>query len=302
MAEKLKEKLLIKWETNLDQIVGVDVKRHVNGNFTLSQPGLTKKILKSFLPDEKSAKTPMNAQKIPTSPSDDEEKVDVDRYLSAIGSLNYLSVATRPDITYTVNYLAQFSSDPRRQHWQAIEHVMRYLNTSGVKSLKIKPIKTKAHTPIHTYVDANWGGEGARSSHGFITYFLNCPISWTSKRQTCVASSTCHAEYMALGTACRDTVWLKRLIEDLTGDDSIVDMHCANTSAIHVAKDNSLNKRTRHTDREFYYINKQIYKGQISLNWIDSKSQRADVLTKPLGPTLHNEVLHQLRLTLNNED
>lgn len=299
VAKKLKDRLLLKWETNLNQIVGVNVERDEKGNFKLSQPGLTKKILKSFLNDEKTVKTPMNPQKIPCSPTENEEKVDVDQYLSAIGSLNYLSVATRPDITYTVNYLARFSSDPRQQHWQAVEHIMRYLNTTGVKSLEINPIKSKVNTPIQTYADANWGGEGARSCHGYITYFLNCPISWTSKRQTCVASSTCHAEYMALGTACRDAIWLRNLIEDLTGQGTVVGMNCDNTLAIHVAKDNSSNKRTRHTDREFYYVNEQVYKGRIFLNWIDSKSQRADILTKPLGPTLHNQALHQLRLAPN---
>lgn len=109
LVDKLKEKLLIKWDDNLDQIVGVNVERDTNGNFMLSQPGLTKKILKSFLPDERTAKTPMNSQKIPCSPTEEEEKVDVERYLSAIGSLNYLSVATRPDITYTVNYYKSYS-------------------------------------------------------------------------------------------------------------------------------------------------------------------------------------------------
>lgn len=296
IAEKMKEKLLIKWEPNLDQIVGVKVTRKEDGSFYLSQPGLTKKIIQSFLPDERNVKTPMNLQKIPSSPNDEEQKVDTEKYLSAIGSLNYFSVATRPDITYTVNYLARFSADPRQQHWNAVEHLIRYINTTGVKHLMIKPIRTAVATPIHTYVDANWGGEGARSSHGFITYFLNCPISWTSKRQTCVASSTCHAEYMAMGNASRDAIWLRNLIEDLTGEGSIVNMHCDNTSAIHVASDNSSNKRTRHTDREFYYINEQIYRGRIFIHWIDTKSQRADILTKPLGPTMHDTALRNLRL------
>lgn len=177
---------------------------------------------------------------------------------------------------------------------------MRYLNTTGIKSLKIKPIRSKVITPLHTYVDANWGGEGARSSHGFVTYFLNCPISWCSKRQTYVAISTCHAEYMALGTVCRDAIWLRNLVEDLTGNANVVNMYCDNTSAIHVAKDNSLNKRTRHTDREFYHVNEQIYKGSISMNWIDTKSQKADILTKALGPAMHNQGMNHLRLA-NNE-
>lgn len=137
----LKTKLLIKWERSLDQIVGVTVCRHKDGSFTLSQPGLTKKILQLLLPDERQVKTPMNCQKLPMSPDDNEEKVDSEQYLSAIGSLNYLSVATRPDITYSVNYLAHLSSDPWHQHWSAIEHLIRYLNTTGTRGLDVKPIK-----------------------------------------------------------------------------------------------------------------------------------------------------------------
>lgn len=60
---------------------------------------------------------------------------------------------------------------------------------------------------------------------------------------------------MALGTASCDTVWLQNLIQDLTGRTNIVNMHCDNTLAIHVASDNSSNKKTRDTKREFYYIN-----------------------------------------------
>lgn len=97
-----------------------------------------------------------------------------------------------------------------------------------------------------------------------------------------------------MGTACRDTVWIRNLVEDVTGVGSIIDMHCDNTSAIHVASDNSSNKRTRHTNREFYYINKQIYKGRVFLHWIDTKAQCADILTKPLGPTLHQVRLRNL--------
>lgn len=125
IRDKLEKKLLIKWETGLDQIVGIKVKREDDGSFSLSQPGLTKKIIKSFINDERAVKTPMNQQKIPGSPTNEDDKMDGEKYLSAIGSINYLSVATRPDMTYAVNYLARFSSNPRRQHWEAIEHLVR---------------------------------------------------------------------------------------------------------------------------------------------------------------------------------
>ena len=48
-------------------------------------------------------------------------------YLSAIGALMYLANNTRPDITFSINLLARFSSSPTRRHWNGIKHVFRYL-------------------------------------------------------------------------------------------------------------------------------------------------------------------------------
>jgi hypothetical protein len=91
---------------------------------------------------------------------------------------------------------------------------------------------------------------------------------------------------MALGTAAREAVWLRNLVGDVFGAMGPVKLFCDNTAAIHVLKDNSSNKRTRHTDREFYYVNEQLFKGTVTLHWIESKHQKADILTKALGPYL----------------
>ncbi|KAG0141110.1 hypothetical protein CROQUDRAFT_664286, partial [Cronartium quercuum f. sp. fusiforme G11] len=53
---------------------------------------------------------------------------------------------------------------------------------------------------------------------------------------------------------------------------------------------------TRHTDREFYYINEQVYRGMVTLHWIESKKQKADLLTKPSGPHLLEQAREALRL------
>src|SRR5271168_5143750 len=50
-----------------------------------------------------------------------------DSYATLIGSLMYLSLATRPDITYAVNRLAQFTNNPLPKHWTAIKRIFRYL-------------------------------------------------------------------------------------------------------------------------------------------------------------------------------
>ena len=53
--------------------------------------------------------------------------VDQQLYQSAVGSLFYLSVATRPDITYAVSNVAMFYAKPTNQHWVAVKRIFRYL-------------------------------------------------------------------------------------------------------------------------------------------------------------------------------
>ena len=48
-------------------------------------------------------------------------------YANLIGSLMYLAIATRPDIAYSVNKLAQYTLAPRSKHWTAIKRIFRYL-------------------------------------------------------------------------------------------------------------------------------------------------------------------------------
>lgn len=286
IASALTKDLKIRWSESLECIIGIDIKGLEDGSFELSQNGLMNRVLEDFLETPGNLSTPLNAANLPTSPTDDEEDIDKTSYLSVIESLNYLSIATRLDLTYATNFLARFSARPTKQHWEAIQGVLRYVKTKGCVKLKIQPIKTDIKTGLHTDVDANWGGEYSRSVHGFVTMFLGCPLAWTLKRQGCVATSTCHAEYMALGTAAREAVWIRNLVSDVLGGMGPVSVFCENTSAIHGSKDNSSNKRTRHTDREIYYVNKQLFKGTITLHWIDTKNQKADILTKALGPQL----------------
>ena len=49
-------------------------------------------------------------------------------YSQIIGSFMYLASATRPGITFAISKLSRFVSNPRDDHWQALERVMRYLN------------------------------------------------------------------------------------------------------------------------------------------------------------------------------
>ena len=48
-------------------------------------------------------------------------------YASAVGSLMYAMIATRPDIAFAVGVVARYMATPRKKHWDAVKGIMRYL-------------------------------------------------------------------------------------------------------------------------------------------------------------------------------
>jgi len=48
-------------------------------------------------------------------------------FREAVGSLMFLAVVTRPDLTYAVNSVSRYLSNPDESHWQAVKRIFKYL-------------------------------------------------------------------------------------------------------------------------------------------------------------------------------
>ena len=97
-------------------------------------------------------------------------------YLSAIGALMYLANYTRPDIAFSVNLLARYSSTPTKRHWNGIKHVLRYLRRTCDMGL----FYSKTLEPqLFGYADACYLSDPhkARSQTGYIFTYGNTAIS-----------------------------------------------------------------------------------------------------------------------------
>ena len=71
--------------------------------------------------------TPVDSSTKLVKATANDECIDQQKYQSAVGSLLYLAMATRPDITFAVSNVAKFSSHPTTQHWTAVKRILRYL-------------------------------------------------------------------------------------------------------------------------------------------------------------------------------
>ena len=117
-------------------------------------------------------------------------------YRELIGSLMYAGVSTRLDIIYSVTYLARFMTCFNETHWKAAKQVLKYLNKTKTTYLKYKRTDDFA---VSGYSDASWASdrETRRSISGYVFKLGAGAISWKSRLQNCVASSTLEAEYIA---------------------------------------------------------------------------------------------------------
>ncbi|KAG8955677.1 hypothetical protein FRC04_007668 [Tulasnella sp. 424] len=228
------------------------------------------------------------------SPTTEEDKAEMARvpYINAVGALMYLAVATRPDISYTVAKLAQFNTCPGTAHWKAVKHLFRYLKHTIDLKLTYKPIEGDNQISgevFRTYSDADHAGclDTRRSTSGYFLKMGTGAVSWSSKKQTSVAWSSTEAEYIAASIAGQETIWMRGLLRELgfkINSPSLLLVD--NQSAITVAKNPEHHGRMKHVDVRYHWIRQEIRRKNISIHYVPTGQNTADILTKPLPKPL----------------
>jgi hypothetical protein len=160
-------------------------------------------------------------------------------YVSAVGSLMYAMVCTRPYISHVVGVLSRYMSKLGKEHWTTVKMVFRYLRGTASYGLCYEGrLGLDRVVDIHGFVDADWAGDldCRRSTSGYVFNLFGGAISWMSKRQVIVALSTTESEYMAATHASKEAVWLQRLCSSIGLVQQAVTIECDSQSAIFLAK------------------------------------------------------------------
>ena len=130
-------------------------------------------------------------------------------YASAVGSLMYAIICTRPSIAHAMGVLNRFMSKPRKEHWATMKRIFRYMcGTSGYGLCYQGRSGLDRIPDIHGFVDADRAGDldQRRSKSGYVFNLFGGAVSWMSKKQYVVAISTIEAKYMAATQASKEVV------------------------------------------------------------------------------------------------
>jgi hypothetical protein len=109
-------------------------------------------------------------------------------------------------------------------------------------------------------------------------------ISWSNKKQKSFALSIAEAMYMATCEACREAVWLRKLIFDLfdqTPESTTI--YCDNRTCIRLSEHPVFHERSKHIEIKYYFIRDKVQEGEVKLEYIPTDEQTANILTKPLS-------------------
>ena len=274
----------------LSYFLGLQVKQTDDGIF-INQSKYTKYLLKRFnMLDNSSASTPM-ATTIKLDQHQGDE-VDVTSYRGMIGSLLYLT-ASRPDIMYATCLCARFQAQPREPHLIAVKRIFRFLKGNPDLGLWYP---RESDFNLIGYSDADFSGckVDRKSTSGGCQFLGDRLVSWSSKKQKSISTSTVEAEYIAAGSCCAQILWMKNQLQDYGLSYSKIPIYCDNQSAIAMTRNPVQHSLTKHINIRYHFIKEHVMEGRIELHFVPTDQQLADIFTKPLAEAVFIKPVNEL--------
>lgn len=218
-------------------------------------------------------------------------------FRSKFSSLLYIERSTRPDICYSTCVLSTKLNSPSTADLARAKRIFHYL--SCTINTKLKFVKSCSFN-FDCFTDANFGTEKKGLSRtGVCIYVLDNLIYWNSKLQTVPAKSTTESEWYDIDYGLRHSFFFKFILNDLFFDVKMIRIRSDNLPAIKLCNhlDKTVSTRTKHVERCFYYIRYYIEKGDVTLTYVNTKFQVADVFAKILSKQDHSKFVEMLGLS-----
>ena len=273
----------------LNQFLGLQIHQQESGIF-ISQSKYAKNLVKKFgLESASPVRTPMSPN-IKLTVDLLGKSIDSYLYRSMIGSLLSLT-ASRLDISYSVGVCDRYQANPKESYMIALKRIIKYVKATinfGVQYNK------DTNDVLARYFDTDLVGnaDDKKSTSGGCFYVGNNFVSWMIKKKNSISLSTVEVEYIAAGSCCTQLLWIQKLLLNYSIRQEHFIIYCDNTSSINISKNPVQHSRTKHIEIWHHFIWELGENGTLTLEFIHTDDQKADLFTKPLD-SKHFEFLSQ---------
>lgn len=294
MYEGLRKTFRIRDEGPLEDFLGCLIQRSETGSLHISQPekcrkaaaaaGVSDEVRKEVKVPSKGALTKPDT---PVGDMDEEERRVVDSmdYRAFVGIALHIYVFTRPDIGYAINQLASHCNDPRGVHVEAAKQLGRYLQDTAELGVLYDGGDEEE---VKVYCDADFADcvDTRRSISGLVIMVYGGATSWTCRKQASVALSTMEAEAVSMRVGFCEVIGVKWDMEvfDPQLGDKTWPLFEDNQSLIAVVEkvDGGKYEARKHIAVRVMWLREVVATGMISVKYIGTEDQVADVMTKAL--------------------
>ncbi|KAJ0541144.1 putative RNA-directed DNA polymerase [Helianthus annuus] len=262
----------------LSYFLGLQVEQKADGMF-IHQTKYVYDILSRFkMNDCTTSNTPICENHNLGPDHESTEDVDPTQYRAMIGSLMYLT-ASRPDIMFAVCLCARYQANPKESHMKAVKRIIRYLKGKPKLGLWYP---ADSDLTFVAYTDSDFGGckSNRKSTTGGCQFLGGRIVSWQCKKQSCVSTSTCEAEYIAAGSCCSQVLWIQQQMRDYGLDFTRTPIMIDNNATISITNNPVNHSRTKHIDIRHHFIRDCAEKRLIELHRVDTEDNLADLYTK----------------------
>ncbi|KAJ9557361.1 hypothetical protein OSB04_011975 [Centaurea solstitialis] len=241
MTEEFKMSMM----SEINFFLGLQVRQFSDGIF-INQSKYISDLLKKYdMSGCNSIGTPM-ATGNSLGPDHEGKDVELRNYRSMVGSLMYLT-ASRPDIMFATCVCARYQAKPKESQLGAVKRIFRYLK--GTPYYGIWYPKGLGFE-LQAYTDADYGGcnMDRKSTSGHLQFLGNKLVSWASKKQQCVSTSTAESEYVAAASCCSQVLWMQSQLRDYGLEYKKIPIYCDSKSAIAISANPVQHSKTKHID------------------------------------------------------
>ena len=234
-------------------------------------------------------------------------------YRQAIGELIYAMVTCRPDISLPLIKLSQYSTNPAREHYEAVKELFYYLrctrnegiyfwrhtknldlpaptNSFDTENASVEATIQDNIKQLKAATDSDWGGDVShrKSVTGFVLKLAGAAIYYKSKYQQTIALSSTEAEFVAATEAGKAILYVRSILEEigLQQQDATV-LYIDNNGALNMANQSQPTRNTRHMELKNFAIQQWVERDLIYLKRISTENNYADAMTKVLGRQKH---------------
>jgi hypothetical protein len=258
----------------------------------ISQGGFVRKLLEKFGVQEgvKVKGTPLQGGVRMARAPTGSEPVNQNEYLQLVGSLQWLSISSRPDVTFAAGMLGRYSQCPTDDHWKQAMWCLHYL--AGTADLGITYHGSDEvlmdgydhRNKLIAGVDSDLGGckDTQKSTSGVVVMLNGGAVWWKSRRQTTLSTATLEAECKAAVIAGMQLHWMRDLLGEFGHRQGCIRVLEDNSGLVHVAHGQKDSAKTAHFRRAVTFVEEKCHRGIMWLDDTPSEENWSDMFTKSI--------------------